>query len=148
MFTWMEIVHSRNNKLRARFRSLYCIPILSGYVISKCRISNVIIYRFIYFFLFLSHALFLSYYNPCWNWKFYLFIYSFLLKEKISFHILVGKFRKIISSLCYYFEILPEFVTISINIEQKNIGYNKLNRNIRLSNNISNWISLRINMGN
>lgn len=76
-----------------------------------------------------------------------LFIYSFLLKEKISFHILVGKFRKIISS-CYYFEILSEFVTISINIEQKNIGYNKLNRNIRLSNNISNWISLRINMGN
>lgn len=77
-----------------------------------------------------------------------LFIYSFLLKEKISFHILVGKFRKIISSLCYYFEILSEFVTISINIEQKNIGYNKLNRNIRLSSNISNWISLRINMGN
>lgn len=77
-----------------------------------------------------------------------LFIYSFLLKEKISFHILVGKFRKIILSLCYYFEILSEFVTISINIEQKNIGYNKLNRNIRLSSNISNWISLRINMGN
>lgn len=77
-----------------------------------------------------------------------LFIYSFLLKEKISFHILVGKFRKIISSLCYYFEILSEFVTISINIEQKNIGYNKLNRNIRLSSNISNWISLRINMEN
>lgn len=77
-----------------------------------------------------------------------LFIYSFFSKEKISFHILVGKFRKIISSLCYYFEILSEFVTISINIEQKNIGYNKLNRNIRLSSNISNWISLRINMGN
>lgn len=77
-----------------------------------------------------------------------LFIYSFFFKEKISFHILVGKFRKIISSLCYYFEILSEFVTISINIEQKNIGYNKLNRNIRLSSNISNWISLRINMGN
>lgn len=75
-----------------------------------------------------------------------LFIYSFFLKEKISFHILVSKFRKIISSLCYYFEILSEFVTISINIEQKNIGYNKLN--IRLSNNISNWISLRINMEN
>lgn len=49
-----------------------------------------------------------------------LFIYSFFLKEKISFHILVGKFRKIISSFCYYFEILSEFVTISINIEQKN----------------------------
>ena len=156
---WMEIVHSRNNKLIAHSRSLYRIVyIVHGYVIfgmPNFKHNNLSIYLF---FHFLSHALpppiiihieFGSFYrlvDSCW--KFHSFIYFFFLKEKISSHIVSKLVQKIIPSY-YYFEILSdrEFITILINIEQKsNIRYNKLHRNIRLSTNFSNWISLYINM--
>lgn len=137
---------------------LCIVHIVHGYVIfgmPNFKHNNLSIYLF---FHFLSHALpppiiihieFGSFYrlvDSCW--KFHSFIYFFFLKEKISSHIVSKLVQKIIPSY-YYFEILSdrEFITILINIEQKsNIRYNKLHRNIRLSTNFSNWISLYTNM--
>lgn len=120
----MEIVHSRNNKLRARFRSLYCIPILSGYVISKCRISNVIIYRFIYFFLFLSHFSSFYFYLITIHAEIESFIYLFIFLQGKNFipHFSwqVSQDYFIVMLLFRNFRVFSEFVTISINIEQKN----------------------------
>lgn len=75
-----------------------------------------------------------------------LFIYSFFSKEKISFQLasFARLFHRVIISK-FYQSLLRYRLTLS---RKTNVGYNKLNRNIRLSNNISNWISLRINMGN